>query len=139
MAEDAKPKKKAKTKAPTKASPKAPAKTKPAAKAKAKAKPDIKPGSKLQIKVVARPTNAAALKTLVRILSKDDAAALENRKLAKIRKKLYSPRRRGGRLYSGHMPKLRRVKGEIGETGTVMATMDVIRDLGSIARFVEIS
>jgi len=99
----------------------------------------IKPGAKLQVKIVRRPTNDAARKTLVRLLSKDPDASTENKNLARIRKRLYSPRRRGGRLYSGRMPKLRRIKGEPGETGAIVATMDVIRDLSSVERFIEIN
>ena len=100
---------------------------------------EIQPGTKVQVKVVAHPSNISAKKTLVRILSKDDAHEAENKRLARIRRKMYSPRRRGGRLYSGRMPKLRRVKGEVGESGSVLATMDVIRDLASVSRFVEVS
>ena len=99
----------------------------------------IKPGSQVQVKIVAHPSNTSARKTLVRLLSKDEAHSTENKRLARIRRKMYSPRRRGGRLYSGRMPKLRRVKGEPGESGTILATMDVIRDLGSVSRFVEVS
>ncbi len=99
----------------------------------------IKPGSKVQVKIVAHPTNIGARKTLIRLLSKDEVHAAEEKRLTRIRHKMYRPRRRGGRLYSGRMPKLRRLKGEPGESGTILATMDVIRDLGSVSRFVEIS
>ena len=100
---------------------------------------DIAPGSQISVKVTKRPTNASATKTIVRVLSKDEGVAAQNKKLAKIRREQYSPRMRGGRLYSGRQVKLRRIKGEMGEAGTVIATVDVLRDLKSVEKFVELS
>ncbi len=99
---------------------------------------NIKPGSKVSVKVVNIPTNAAARKTIARILSKDKAVHAENIKQSRIRRKNYSPAMRGGRLYSGRVVKQHPVKGERGESGVVLATMDVIRDLQSVRRFVEV-
>jgi len=50
-----------------------------------------------------------------------------------------NPSMRGGRLYGGRQVKLYPVKAEIGEQGTVLATPDVIADLKSVARFIEVS
>ncbi|MDP6152884.1 MAG: hypothetical protein QF785_05845 [Phycisphaeraceae bacterium] len=96
-------------------------------------------GRQVTIKIVKQPTSVAAVKTLVRVLSKDPGHAAENKRLKDIRHRLYAPRRRGGRLYSGRQIKLRRLRGEIGETGTVIATHDVLRDLDSVRRFIELS
>ena len=100
---------------------------------------DITPGSTVTVKVVNAPTNIAARKTLVRVLTKDPGAQAEEKKMRKTRDRHYDPRRRGGRLYGGQMRKITRVKGEKGETGTIRATADVIRDLQSVARFIEVS
>ena len=100
---------------------------------------DIQPGSSIHVKVTRRPTNAAAAKTLVRLLSKDPVVREENKRLAKLRRIHYRPRKRGGRLYGGHMIKLRPLKGDLGEEGTVAATVDVLTDLKSVSRFVEVS
>ena len=100
---------------------------------------DIQPGSTIHVKVTKRPTSAAACKTLVRLLSKDATVRDENKRLAKLRKVHYRPCKRGGRLYGGHMVKLRPVKGQLGEAGTLDATVDVLTDLQSVSRFVEVT
>ena len=96
-------------------------------------------GSRVNVKIVKEPTNTAAKKTLVRVLSKDSSIVAENNRLRKVRDSNYTPRHRGGRLYSGHMVKLRPVKGRLGESGTVTATSDVVSDLRSVERFIEVA
>lgn len=98
----------------------------------------IKPGSTVTVKVIKTPTASAAAKTIVRVLSKDPAAQKENLRLAQVRARRYRPRIRGGRLYGGQLVKQHRLKGSQGESGTILATVDVIRDLNSVRRFVEI-
>ena len=98
----------------------------------------IKPGSKVVVKVVKAPTNQGAKKTLVRLLSKDPAAQREMKRQAAIRKRLYNPQPRGGRTYGGHVVKQQPVHGELGESGTIVASLDVLRDLASVDRFVEV-
>jgi hypothetical protein len=99
----------------------------------------IKPGSNVTVKVVKAPTNAAATKTIVRILSKDTAVMKENKRQKQIRKRLYAPKPRGGRTYGGFIVKQHPVKGVIGEQGVVFASLDVVRDLQSVERFVEVT
>jgi hypothetical protein len=99
----------------------------------------IAPGSTINVKVVKQPTNAAASKTLMRVLAKDPGVAAEHKRQAKLRKVHYNPQPRGGRLYGGQLVKQHPVKGKIGEAGTVTATADVLRDLGSVKRFIEVS
>lgn len=100
---------------------------------------DIQPGSSVHVKIISRPTNVAASKTLVRLLSKDETVREENKRLAKLRKVHYRPCKRGGRLYGGHMVKFRPVKGTLGEEGTLAATVDVLADLKSVSRFIEVT
>jgi hypothetical protein len=99
----------------------------------------IAPGSKINVKIVKQPTNAAASKTLVRVFQKDPEVYAENDRQRKIRKKNYSPSRRGGRLYGGRVVKQHPVKGILGEAGTITATLSVLRDLASVERFIEVS
>ena len=99
---------------------------------------DIKPGSTVTFKIVKQPTNTAARKTLVRLLSKDAKVKAENDRHRSIREKQYVPTQRGGRQWGGYFVKQHPVKGTPGESGTVLATVDVIRDLASVGRFVEI-
>ncbi len=100
---------------------------------------DITPGTKVTVKIVNHPTNAAAVKTLVRLLSKDADVLTENARLRRIRKQQYNPQPRGGRLYAGHLVKQHPIKGKIGEQGTIVASVDVLTDLNSVKRFVEVS
>jgi hypothetical protein len=98
----------------------------------------IAPGSTVQVKVVKQPTSAAATKTLVRVLSKDPAAQKEEAHLTRVRAKGIQWKQRGGRPWPNRMVKQRRLTGKPGEEGTILATVDVLRDLGSLERFVEV-
>jgi len=100
---------------------------------------NISPGSTVTVKVVKQPHNSAATKTLIRVLSKDPLVQAQNKRLRKIRKQQYAPARRGGRLYGGRMIKISPFKVDVGLTQTVKATMDVINDLQSVKRFIEVS
>lgn len=98
----------------------------------------IAPGARINVKVVKTPSRLAARKTLVRVLGKDAGAQTNDRRLTRLRRKHYNPQRRGGRLYGGHMIKFRSLTGDAGESATLTATLDVLRDLGSVSRFIEV-
>ncbi|MBX2850351.1 MAG: hypothetical protein KTR15_01240 [Phycisphaeraceae bacterium] len=102
---------------------------------------DIAPGSTVNVKIVKTPTNASARKTLVRILSKDAEVIAENKRLKKVRKtnQTHSPRGGRWRVWEGRLPKQHPVEGKLGEAGTVLASPDVLTDLKSVERFVEVS
>ncbi len=102
---------------------------------------DIAPGTKITLKVVRQPTNAAASKTLARLLSKDAEVIAENRRHAKIRKKAQWMSTRGGRwrIWESRLAKQHPVTGQLGEQGTFVASYDVLKDLPSVARFVEVT
>ncbi|MCC6580602.1 MAG: hypothetical protein IT440_09180 [Phycisphaeraceae bacterium] len=100
---------------------------------------DIRIGSNVCVKIVKRPTNASAVKTLVRLLSKDQKVKLENRRLGKSKVSHRRTKQRGGRVWEINAVKLRPVKGCLGETGTILATADVLTDLQSVSKFVEVS
>ncbi len=98
----------------------------------------INPGQKINVKIVKRPTNAAARKTLVRLLNKDADAQREQERLRRARDRHANPHQRSGRIWVSRVVKQRPLKGEPGESGTLQATPDVLRDLGSVERFVEV-
>lgn len=98
----------------------------------------IEPGSTITVKIVHQPTNAAASKTLARVLAKDPEHKSEDKRLHNVRQKNYSPSMRGGRMYGGQLVKNSATEGKLGETGTVFASVDVIRDLKSVERFIEV-
>ena len=100
---------------------------------------DITTGSSISVKIVKEPTSAAARKTLVRVLSKDEQIQTENKRLRRIRKKHFRFTPRGGRGYPIYVIKQRPVKGRKGEHGTVLATTDVVHDLHSVSRFIEVT
>ena len=100
---------------------------------------DITLGSQVQIKVVKTPRKGAAVKTLVRLLSKDDVFRTENNRIHRLRKTHNRVKQRGGRPWTVRMVKLTSARGEAGESGTITATTDVINDLRSVARFIEVA
>lgn len=99
----------------------------------------IKPNSKITIKIVKRPTNDAAAKTLRRLLGKDVNIRKENDRLKRVRKTHFRQAPRGGRFWDIHMITHRAAHGELGEQGTIMASRDVITDLKSVERFIQIT
>lgn len=102
---------------------------------------DIQPGTTVNIKIVKRPTNEGARKTLVRLLSKDADVITENKRHKKVRKsnQTHSPRGGRWRVWEGRLAKQRPVSGALGESGTILATVDVLVDLNSVGKFVEVS
>ncbi len=100
---------------------------------------DIQPGTTVQVTVVKNPTNEAAAKTLVRLLYKDAHNQALNHHLRKVRASQYQPRPRGGRMYGGQMVKLHPVQAKPGQAGKIRATVDVLRDLKSVSRFIEVA
>ncbi|NJL30600.1 MAG: hypothetical protein HC898_02625 [Phycisphaerales bacterium] len=99
----------------------------------------IVPGTKVQIKLVKSPTSAAAKKTIVRLLRKDAAVMGNADRLRKARKTHTTEHPRGGRMWSVRVPAIEPVQLTPGTTGTIVASLDVLTDLKSIARFVEVT
>jgi len=99
---------------------------------------DIAPGSMVNVTVTKRPTNEAAAKTLSRLFAKTP----ENRRLRGRRKDLRTNTqhsiRRGGRTWVCRLKAPRLVQPGKGDSCTIRATVDVIRDLGSVGNFVQI-
>lgn len=100
---------------------------------------NIAPGSKINLKVVKKPTSLAAAKTIVRLLSKSKCVKLENERLRKARREFFSQNRRGGRFWDVHVVKQDAVTATPGVSKTITATLDVLTDLKSVSRFVEVS
>ena len=99
---------------------------------------DITPGTRVQLKVVKTPRKVAAVKTLVRLLAKDDVYRTENKRIHRLRTTHNRVKQRGGRPWTVRMVKLKSARGEAGESGTITATADVIGDLRSVQRFIEV-
>ena len=100
---------------------------------------DIEPGGRVSVKVTKSPTNEAAAKTLSRLFAKDPANRQARRQRKKLRQSATEHRKRGGRLWAV-LPKAPRLgQPTAGAACTLLATPDVIADLRSVDRFVELS
>ena len=99
---------------------------------------DIKPGSKINIKVVKTP-NTSAGKTIQRLFNRDPENKEEQKRLERVRAANYNPTPRGGRLYGGRVPKIHVVDPRIGAEATIVASVDILNDIASVERFVEVS
>jgi len=99
----------------------------------------IQPGTLVRVEVRRRPSNAAALKTLRRVLRLDPEVKRELKRVHDVRRANERTKRRGGRDWAIRMPKPEVVKGEPGEAGTVLGTLPVLRDLASLERFVDVA
>ena len=100
---------------------------------------DIQIGTNVQVKVVNHPTNQAAVKTLCRILAKDATVKEEKKRLDKVADANLKYSSRGGRPWIQRMVKIHPVKGTVGDQGVVFASADVIADLKSVSRFIEVT
>ena len=99
----------------------------------------IKLGNPIHVKVPKSPTSAAAAKTLVRLLSKDVAAKAETKRQLLLRERHNRVKIRGGRTWTVRLIKFRPLKGVVGESGTILATYDVMAALRSVLRFIEVT
>ena len=99
---------------------------------------DITPGTTVTIEISGTPTAAAARKTLTRVCNKDAkiAHAIRRRKVARPS---WQEKIRGGRFWHHQMRSHSPVKLEAGCKYEVFASLDVIRDLASIERWVKVS
>lgn len=98
----------------------------------------IAPGATVTIEISKRPSNSDALKTLQRVCAKD-ASLWRARKQQKTKRVSWEEWRRGGNQWHHQMASRPAAKIELGRKFTVRATLDVIRDLASVSRFVTLS
>ncbi|MBU0639086.1 MAG: hypothetical protein KKB50_09500 [Planctomycetes bacterium] len=99
---------------------------------------DIALGTNVSIEVTASPTRAAARKTLARILCKDPAVAHDRRRRSKMRPS-WQTWIRGGRHWHHQMKSKPLAIIAPGVKYTVFATVDVLRDLESVQRWVKVT
>lgn len=99
---------------------------------------DIAPGTTICVEIAAAPGNAAARKTLTRVCAKDAEVARQQRRRKEHRPSLQTWRR-GGRMWRHRMKSRLPVSLEPGRRYRLLATLDVIRDLESVERWVKVS
>ena len=99
---------------------------------------DIAPGTTVCVEIATTPRNAAACKTLTRVCRKDPAIVLIER-----RQRTHRPTvrtwQRGGRMWQHRMKTRAPVELAPGAKYTVRATVDVLRDLASVERWIKVS
>ncbi len=98
-------------------------------------------GDTITVKVTKTPTNAAGRKTLQRVLCKDPGHAAEVRRHRDVRDANTEKTTRGGRyrVWESRMVKQHPVAGEQGDQGTISASYDVMKDLKSVEKFIEVA
>jgi hypothetical protein len=99
---------------------------------------DIQPGTTVKVEIAKTPTNAGATKTLYRLCRKDPEAAHRLR-WTKRNRPSWQTKRRGGRWWHHQMKSKPGVSLSPGKQYSILATVDVLRDLESVERFVKVS
>jgi hypothetical protein len=99
---------------------------------------DIAPGSNVRIEITKTPRRDAARKTLYRICRKDPAAANRQRR-HKAKRPSWQEWIRGGRHWHHQMKSKPAIRLTPGEVFTVRASIDVMRDLESVKRFIKVT
>lgn len=99
---------------------------------------DIKPGQTVTVEVVRTPPRAASRKTLARVFRKDPQVARQQRWTTRHRPS-WQETRRGGRMWHHQMRTTPPVTLASGSRYTVLATLDVIRDLQSVGDCIKVT
>ena len=95
---------------------------------------DIQPGSKVTVTVKSPIKAEAAQKTLARIFMKDKAI----RKTRLTDPKEVTPTRRAGRIWNLRPRGSCNRPPAVGDSANFVATVDIIRDIQSVARYVDV-
>ncbi len=98
---------------------------------------EIKPGQWVNITVKSEPRSEGGRKTLVRLLEKDPTARKERTRLKRSRPR--EQHSRGGRMWNDNPPAITVVAVKPGVSKRVFASLDVLKDLASIAKYVEVT
>ncbi len=95
---------------------------------------DIQPGSNVTVTVKSPIKAEAAQKTLARIFMKDEAI----RRTRLTTPKKVTPTRRAGRIWNLRPQGTCNRPPAVGDSAKLLATVDVIRDIQSVARYVDV-
>lgn len=98
---------------------------------------DIAPNTAVTVEIVKRPASVAARKTLDRVCRKDPTVAKAIRK-RKERRPSWQTWQRGGRMWHHQMKSHSGIRLEPGASYQLTATLDVLRDLASVERFIAV-
>jgi hypothetical protein len=98
---------------------------------------DIKPGQWVNVTVKKEPRTHGGRKTLVRMLGKDPAVRKNRERMKATRPR--TEHQRGGRLWQDYPGHLRPTTVRAGESFRLFATLDVLKEMESVAQYVEIA
>lgn len=96
----------------------------------------ILPGQWINVKITSLPRAAKNRKTMIRLFEKDEKIRTDRKRLKKSRP--VTDHIRGGRPWEGRPRRLDVVNMEPGSTYKLFASIDVLRDLQSVEKFVAI-
>ncbi len=99
---------------------------------------DIAPGSLVRVQITTAPRTESARKTLARVCAKD-AAANRQKRWRKQHRPSLQQWRRGGRTWNHRMKSRLPVVLDVGRSYTLQASLDVIRDLESVERWISVT
>jgi hypothetical protein len=99
---------------------------------------DLPLGGKVTIEITKLPSAEAARKTLVRLCRKDPAIVRHHRQ-QQDKRPSWERWRRGGKMWHHQMRTQPAVKITTGQKFNIRATLDVVRDLESVKRFVKVA
>lgn len=99
---------------------------------------DIAPGQSITVEITLTPRKTAAAKTLLRLSRRDPQVARAQRR-QKTRRPSWQTWRRGGRMWHHQMKSKLPIALKPGDRLSLVATLDVIRDLKSVARWVKVT
>lgn len=100
---------------------------------------NVKPGTKVVVKISKSPTNAAATKTLSRLFARGEGGRKARQDRKRLRASATVARRRGGRPWYKRPKAPLLFPPEAGKTCVIRVTLDVLKDLQRLERFVEVS
>jgi hypothetical protein len=98
---------------------------------------EIKTNDWVNVTVKSEPRTHGGRKTLLRMLGKDPDVRKERERMKKTRPR--TEHQRGGRMWQDYPPHLRPTTVPAGTTFRVRASLDVLREMQSVAQYVELS
>ena len=99
---------------------------------------DITPGQTVAIELTAAPRNAAAFKTLTRLFRRDPQVVQQQRRQSRQRPS-WQQWRRGGRMWHHQMKTKPCFALTVGKQMSLRVSVDIIRDLQSVSRWVKVT
>lgn len=99
----------------------------------------LTPGTTVTLRVKTVPATAKARKTIERLMRLNPKAQRTLDKVAKVRGRTTPLNQRGGRMWASRIPATKCVGCEAGATFPLRITPQIIPDVASVGRYIEIA